>query len=336
VKGRPPQTASFRRLTDAKRWAQQTESELRAGRFLRRLEADRHTLAELATRYERDVLADFRPNERRVRGGQLQWWTERLGAYSLAEITPARVAEARDDLRRGGGPSGKAVSRATCNRYLAALSHLFTSAVREFEWCTENPVARVRRLTEPRGRVRFLDDEERAKLLEICKNSPDRRLYALVLLAISTGARQGELLGLRWRDVDLARRVAVAHHTKNQDRRALPLAEPAVRALEELGKVRRLDSELVFAGRRGQALFPRSAFGSALAEAGIADFRFHDLRHTAASYLAMSGATLAEIAEVLGHRTLAMVKRYAHLTEAHTARVVQRMNARFLGSATAT
>jgi integrase len=331
VRGRPPQTASFRRLTDAKRWAQQTEVEVRAGRHLTRLEAERHTLTDLVARYERDVLADFRPNEKRVRRGQLQWWVKRLGPYSLAEITPARIVEVRDELRHGGGPSGKGVSRATCNRYLAALSHVFTMAVREFEWCSENPVVNVRRLQEPRGRVRFLDEEERSALLDACKSGGDRRLYPLVLLAISTGARQGELLGLRWRDVDLARRVAVLHHTKNKDRRALPLAEPAIGALEELRKVRRLDSDLVFAGRKGQALFPRKAFGSALARAGIVDFRFHDLRHTAASYLAMSGATLAEIAEILGHRTLAMVKRYAHLTDAHTAGVVERMNARFLG-----
>lgn len=333
IKGRPAQIRSFTRLTDAKRWAQRTEVELRAGRHLPSSESVRHTLAELIARYERDVLPDHRPNERRVRGAQLRWWADRLGPYSLAEVTPSRIAEARDGLRRGEGPTGQEVSLATCNRYLAALSHVFTMAVKEFGWSSENPVSKVRRLREPRGRVRFLDEDERERLLASCRNSPDRRLFALVLLAIATGARQGELLALRWRDVDLARGVAIAHHTKNRERRVLPLAEPAVRALEELGRVRRVDSDLVFAGRRnGKALFPKKAFAAALAEAGIEDFRFHDLRHTAASYLAMSGATLAEIAEVLGHKTLSMVKRYAHLSDAHTASVVNRMNERFLGA----
>ena len=120
--------------------------------------------------------------------------------------------------------------------------------------------------------------------------------------------------------------VAVLHETKNEERRAVPLAGPALGLLRDLSRVRRIDSDLVFAGPDGRAIFPRKPWERALAAAEIADFRFHDLRHSAASYLAMNGATLAEIAEVLGHKTLAMVKRYAHLTEAHTAKVVTRMN----------
>ena len=98
-------------------------------------------------------------------------------------------------------------------------------------------------------------------------------------------------------------------------------------------KVRRLDTDLVFPRADGQApLDIRSAWETALKHANLHDFRFHDLRHSAASYLAMSGASLAEIAEVLGHKTLAMVQRYAHLSGQHTARVVARMNEAVLGS----
>jgi len=112
----------------------------------------------------------------------------------------------------------------------------------------------------------------------------------------------------------------------------LPLAGRASELLRQMASVRRLGSNAVFAGRNGKALFPRDAWEAALVKAEISDFRFHDLRHTAASYLAMSGATLAEIAEVLGHRTLQMVKRYAHLTEQHTSSVVSRMNSKFLST----
>lgn len=175
-----------------------------------------------------------------------------------------------------------------------------------------------------------MSEAERDGLLRACKASREARLYPLVVVAVSTGARQGELLGLRWRDVDLARGLAVVHETKNQERRTLPLAGVALQVLKDLARVRRLDTDLVFANRRGQAVFPRAAWEAALRRAGIEDFRFHDLRHTAASYLAMSGATLTEIAAVLGHKTLAMVKRYAHLTEQHTSSVVARMNDRFL------
>jgi integrase len=102
--------------------------------------------------------------------------------------------------------------------------------------------------------------------------------------------------------------------------------------MRQHAKVRLLDTTLVFPDATGKrALGIREAFEGAVERAGIADFRFHDLRHTAASYLAMSGANLAEIAEVLGHKPLAMVKRYAHLSEAHTRGVVERMNRAVFG-----
>jgi len=331
LKGSPPQSATFARKTDALRWAQATESAIREGRYFATPEARRRTLRELLSRYIETVIGPSPPRGREKRIVQLRWWAKRLGDYVLADVTPSRIAEGRDALAAGEGPSGRPASPATTNRYLAALSHGFTVAVREWGWLAENPVRKVRRLTEPRGRVRFLSDEERERLLTACRQSSDGRLYPLVVAALGTGARQGELLQLRWPDVDLARSVAIAHTTKNGSRRALPLSAAVRAVLADLGKVRTLSSDLVFANRYGKAAFPRSAFLAALMTAEIEDFRFHDLRHSAASYLAMNGATLAEIAEVLGHKTLAMVRRYSHMTEGHVAGVVERMNARILG-----
>src|SRR5262249_2823728 len=152
-------------------------------------------------------------------------------------------------------------------------------------------------------------------------------LHAIVVLALATGARRGELQGLRWPDVDLKRGTLTFHETKNGERRAVPLTGPALTLMHQHAKVRRLDTMLVFPDGTGKrALGIREAFEGAVKRANIADFRFHDLRHSFASYLAMNGASLLEIAEVLGHKTLAMVKRYAHLTEAHTRNVVERMN----------
>lgn len=182
------------------------------------------------------------------------------------------------------------------------------------------------RLREPTGRVRFLSDDERKKLLDATTASRESFLHPLVVVALSTGARQGELLTLRWPQVDLERRVIRLEKTKNRDRRALPLSGAALEAVQSLARIRRIDDDRVFPLNEGQL---RGPWEAAVKAAGLADFHFHDLRHTAASYLAMSGATLAEIAEVLGHRTLAMVKRYSHLTEQHTAKVVERMNEKF-------
>ena len=328
LRGFPTQSATFRTKTDAKRWAQETESAIREGRHFKTRESKKHTLGDLVDRYSKNHLAAKRSGKDQAR--ILRWWKKKIGMYPLAEVTPPLIAEQRDKLARGKTNRGGRRSPATVNRYLAYLSHAFTIAVREWQWLDSNPVKRVSKLKESRGRVRFLSDDERERLLEACRESQEPLLYPLVFLALSTGARQGELLGLCWPDIDWERGLAVIHESKNDERRALPVTGAVLELLRERSKLRRVDTDLIFANSRARASFPRIPWEKALREAEIDDFRFHDLRHSAASYLAMSGATLAEIAEVLGHKTLAMVKRYSHLTEQHTSKVVARMNERFL------
>jgi len=348
LKGQPSQSASFDRLTDAKKWAASTESAIREGRHFKTTEAKRHTLGELVDRYARDVLPTKRNRE--AQEPQLLWWKEQIGSYALADITPALLAETRDKLyqRTDRTKTGK-LSPATVNRYLAALSHAFTVAVKEWGWLEDSPMRRVTKGKESRGRVRFLSDEERPRLLEACKASSNPFLYPVVVLALSTGMRQAEIMNLHWREpkqapegawgvVDMDAGRIVLHMTKNLERRTVPLVGHALECVRELAKVRRLDTDLLFPSsnrpRAGGAIKPvdlRKPWESALAKAEIADFHFHDLRHSCASYLAMNGASLAEIADTLGHKTLQMVKRYSHLSEAHTASVVAKMNAKIFG-----
>jgi integrase len=329
LKGHPPEYATFKRKTDARQWAEDVESAIRQGRHFSSSEAKRHTVAALIDRYTGEVLSEKPEPKRRDQARHLRWWRDAIGAYALSEATPALIAEMRTRLKNETTVRGRKRSAATVNRYLTSMSHAFTVACREWGWLEVNPVQRVRKLREPRGRVRFLSDEERSRLLRACEE--DSRLYGVVLVALSTGARRGEILSLKWPDVDLSRGLATVHETKNRERRALPLSGPVLAHLKGLARVRRIDTDLVFANPDGRATFPRKAWEKALSAAQIDDFRFHDLRHSAASYLAMSGATLAEIAEVLGHKTLAMVKRYAHLTEQHTSKVVARMNEQIFG-----
>ncbi len=129
------------------------------------------------------------------------------------------------------------------NRYLAALSHVLTFAAREWHWIDRNPCERVSILKEPRGRVRYLTNEERERLLAGCKAHSDE-LYLIVSLALATGARHGEILSLKWNDVDLKRGHVVFHETKNGERRGLPLRGQVLELL--LAKVRRIDSQLIF------------------------------------------------------------------------------------------
>jgi integrase len=332
IKGFPPQSAAFERLTDARRWAQQTEAAIREGRHFKTSEAKKHTAAELIDRYIRDVIPTKKPNSRGTQKAQLVWWKKQIGSYLLCNVTPALLAECKDRLAFTDEERKVPRSPSTVVRYLAVLSHAFTMAVREYCWLDDNPMRRVTKPKEPRGRVRFLSDDERAHLLDACRSSRCPYLYAVVVLALSTGMRHGEIMNLRWSDVDLLKGRIILHDTKNGERRNVPLTGHAHHEMEKLSKVRRIDTALVFPntnfGEKARPYEIRKSWNTALKKAEIEDFRFHDLRHSTASYLAMNGATLSEIAEVLGHKTLQMVKRYAHLSEAHTASVVRAMNDR--------
>jgi integrase len=205
-------------------------------------------------------------------------------------------------------------------------------AVQEWGWLDDSPMRKIRKPTEPRGRVRFLSDDERERLLKACEESDSPYLYTVVVLALSTGARKSEIMNLKWKDVDLNRNRITLEETKNHERRILPLAGHALQLVKDMASVRRIDTHLLFSSSApDRPADVRYHWNTALRKAGIENFRFHDLRHTAASALAMNGASLAEIADVLGHKTLQMVKRYAHLSEAHTARVVARMNEKIFG-----
>jgi integrase len=332
LKGHPAESATFERLTDAKRWVQATEASMREGRYFKTSEAKKHTLSELVDRYIKTVLPR-KPKSQVLQTAQLTKWKEEIGSYTIADVTPALLRSCRDKMQNEPlNEKGRYRTPATLNRYMAALSHAFTIAIKEWNWLETNPTLKIDKLKEPRGRVRFLSDEERQRLLDVCKKSESKYLYKIVVLALSTGARRNEIIKLDWKDLDLNRAVITLHDTKNNERRILPLRGHAMDLMKEHSKVRNLHCHYVFTSdNECKPIDIRTAWETALKKANIEDFRFHDLRHSAASYLAMNGASLAEIAEVLGHKTLQMVKRYAHLSEAHTASVVERMNNKIFG-----
>ena len=333
LRGFPSQSATFERKTDARQWAQQTEAAMREGRYFKNTAARKHTVSDLIERY-----LEHQDNRNQKRVGDiapyLKWWEEEIGMYLVSDLTKTLILSKREKLINTGIQVEKR-SASTVNRYMGVLSHALSIAVHEWEWLPEHPMKNIAKLPEPRGRVRFLDDDERRRLLEACKQSGSSFLYPLVVLALSTGARHGELITLHWHQVDFNRKAIVLHHTKNKERRVLPLTFHALELMQALCARRNPESSLVFPSPRfpDQPVQSRPAFIEALEKAGIQDFRFHDLRHSAASYLAMNGASTSEIAEVLGHKTLAMVKRYAHLSEVHTAGVVEKMNRKIFAEA---
>jgi integrase len=308
-----------------------TETEIREGRHFDIARAKAHTVAELIDLY----ISDYLPLKSRsapTQRGQLLWWRQELGELRLSDITAEVLAARRSKLLKRTVRGGKTLSPASANRYMAALSHVFTIAVTELGWIPYNPIREMKKLTESTERVRYLSDEERGRLLKVCQESRNRHLYPIVVLALSTAMRKEEIRQMRWEDVDLERGTIVLHQTKNRDRRSIPLAGIAHRLLKQLHDKRVEGSPFVFsAANASRPVDFRTAWETALRQADIQDFRFHDLRHSAASYLAMNGATLRELADILGHKSLEMVRRYAHLTEQHTASVVASMNEKVFG-----
>ena len=349
IKGFPPQTKTFASKTMAKQWAAMVETELKAGRYLPRVVAERHTLAELIDRYRKEVLPQKKAKFIRDQTVHLDWWETKLGRYNLAELNSNLIAQARNALSTE--PYGKAGSKtaakdrvrapATVVRYMGALSHALNTAVNEWGWMDKSPMVGVKKPKVDNERRRFLSDDEIQRVLVSAKESENRFLYTVVLLALSTGMRQSEIMTLRWRNVlvedgaDMG--LLVMEKTKNGDARTSPLAEDAFTAVMAL-RDKAIKNN---AGRvpASQLLFPsdtvenkpveiRKAWETCRKRAELDDFRFHDLRHTAGSLLAMSGASTREIAEVLGHKTMAMAKRYSHLTQKHLGSVVATMNQR--------
>lgn len=272
---------------------------------------------------------------------QLRWWAARIGQLQLVELSDDQVHAALEELAQqssryyaGKDADGRAIYRgksrpmspATINRYAAALSAVITWAIKRriAPKGYVHPCRSIERRPENNERTRFLDDEECRRLLDACKASSWPRLYLLVLLALTTGARKGELAGLTWRDIDLEGGTATLQRTKNGQARVLPLT-PAV--VEEMRRFEAGPNTRVF--RRDKAADKvfrfEPKFVDALRQARIRDATFHTLRHSAASMLARNGATLLEVGDLLGHRQLQTTRRYSHLAVSHKAALVNRV-----------
>ena len=209
---------------------------------------------------------------------------------------------------------------ATCNRHLATLKHMITKAV-QWEMAPEDVLKKVRQvklLSENNRRLRFLTVEESQELIKACFP----HLKPIVTLALNTGMRKEEILSLEWeKHIDLKHNFILLDQTKNGDRREIPINGTVRDALT--GLMRRLDSPYVFVDAEGKRLKDvKRSFHTACRKAGIKDFRFHDLRHTFASHLVMAGIDITTVKDLLGHKTLTMTLRYAHLAPSHRVKAV--------------
>ena len=225
----------------------------------------------------------------------------RISAYRLRRL--AATSERRKDA--DGKPT--ALSAASINRPLALLRHLLRLAHEEWEVLADVPKVKLEK--EPEGRIRWLKPDEEARLLQACAESNNENLLPIVRIALESGMRYGEILGLEWERVDLSRGVIRLERTKSGRRREVPMRQ----AMYE-----------VLAGRPGERqgrVWPeqsiRTAWETAMERATLDDFRFHDLRHHFASWFMMRGGNLLALSRILGHAKVSMTEKYAHLAQDH-------------------
>ncbi|MDR4470819.1 MAG: tyrosine-type recombinase/integrase [Nitrospira sp.] len=273
------------------------------GRFFEKQDVQERTLAELLDRYASEHAAR-RANHRRELTS-IHNLTGFFGNPTLDHITPKLIVAYKNKRYTDG------VKPATINRELATLKKAFNLARREWEWCTDNPVSRVSMERENNTRDRWLTVEEEQRLLQAV--SP--WLRDVILFALNTGMRMGEILALTWAGVDLFRRTVTVFRSKNGERRTIPVNSVVLEVLKRKHAVRSRSTDLVFHSQAGTVLDGsniRRGLNAALRVAKIQDFHFHDLRHTFATRIVQAGVDLYKVQRLLGHKSPIMTQRYAH------------------------
>ena len=311
--GKGVKTKTFRRKTDAKTWGNRTVLEHQENEA-RGIKPCTVTFSRLADEYMHWWAGKDHDRVRLV-----LWWEKQLSNTLLSDITP--------DLIREKLKSKKSQAPATYNKHLAVLSAIldFASLQQEDDDITDqyishNPCKDVRSLKVDNKRVRYLSDEEKPRLLKAAK-AIGGRFYLKVLMALTTGMRKGELDSLRWSDIDFERGLALLHDTKNGNARHTPIPDVT---LSEMKRFREVGSTLLFPStiNPDKPFDYRKQWSACLKAANITNFRWHDMRHDTASTLARDGKTLKEIAEILGHKSLASTDRYTHLCTEHKSQLL--------------
>ncbi len=293
----------------------QRKGEIRAGAFISPSRKDRisfRSLAESCLAQKKGRLAPLSHHNDSLR---LKTLLEEFGTMSASGVTSTAIDETLRKMR-------ETRSGSTCNRYRSLLSSIFSFGVRTGE-VEKNPVRQVPKYKENDFRIRFLQDDEEAELLkqvrELC---PDRE--AELVLALHTGMRRGEQFSLTWDAVDLG--LGILTVSGKSGRRFIPVNADARQALEKLYKLSAGSSNVIPERKRERQRDWRRWFETCISEAKIENFTWHDLRHTFASRLVMKGVDLRTVQELLGHKSILMTMRYAHLSPDHKAAAVAKLS----------
>ncbi|MEW6595449.1 MAG: tyrosine-type recombinase/integrase [Thermodesulfobacteriota bacterium] len=300
-KGFPTQTKTFSDKKNAEAWARKTASEMERGVFISSSAAEQTTVSEVLDRYEQEVFPRLADGGKRDRF-RLALLKTHFGHLSVAALRSSHVASYRD--RRL-----KEVSVQSVKHELGLLNRALKSAQIDGGIHLPHglPTTQVRMPKLPTGRDRRLRDGEEQRLVDAAISSKGKEIENIILFALETAARRGEIATMRWEHVDLKKRTWHIPETKNGTPRTVPLSTTAVNLLGRLP--RRIDGSVW--GAQEDSI--TQAFGRICQKAEIEDLRFHDLRHEATSRLFEKGLNIMEVAAITGHKTLTMLKRYTHL-----------------------
>lgn len=301
--GVPAVTKTFYTKHDAEVWSRSVESEHDRGAFVNRSEADRVTVGELMDRYIQEVT----PQKRSAKNDKqrMLFLKKSFGHFIVSQLQSKDIATFRDQ-RLAEGRQG-----ATVVKEIGSLRHLLDVSIKDWGIpLVSNVALLVRKPKQARGRDRRLVAGEEGRLFDACQRSKSTLLYPLVILALETAMRLGELLALEWKHIDLNKQTAYLPMTKNGEARVVPLSR---RAVETLRFIPRYIQSLRVFWVWAKADSFENVWRRAVARAGIEDLRFHDLRHEATSRLFEKGLNVMEVAGVTGHKTIQMLKRYTHL-----------------------
>jgi len=313
--GHPALTGTFPTRTEAKKWATKIEDDINQGKH--------YGFSRVRT--VADAVDAFKASKTTIkaaddRNRHLDWWREAFGNRKLFHFNGDVVEQGREQLaaeniERNPKKPVRHRSPQTVRHYLMSLSACMDYAKRKKRWIEKNPVSDIDAPPVSPGRIRWLAADERKRLLAACNKSGNPDLGLVVRIALASGARQAEILHLRWRMIDLSRECAFLPTSKTGEPRVMPLPGAVTDALRARAKVRSIGSDLVFPSPEDPNR-PRNiwqAWDVARKLAKLPDFRFHDLRHTAATEMLRAGVDSRIVATVLGHPSMNMMRRYAHV-----------------------
>jgi len=299
------------KFRDAELMLHKRKADIQAGKQVEVKRIRTHTFNELVEEYKKWAERQRCFSSKIFLINQL---ANKFGRLPLRRFTTMLVEQYQTERLQRNKP-------ATVNRLLATLSHMFTKAVdwNMVEEETLKQIRKVKMLQENNKRLRYLSKEESQKLINAC----DAHLKPIVITALNTGMRKGNILNLRWEHVDLKNGFILLDVTKNGERHEIPINNTLRTVLQ--GLTRRLDIPYVFHDKTIGKPYRdiKKSFASALRRAGIHDFHFHDLRHSFASTLVMAGIDITTIKELLNHKSLTMTLRYAHLAPSHKIKAVE-------------